>query len=403
MASGPPRSGFGFVRALWIYLAEEKAIYLHLAGDADPNGRDWRILYSSEPAIAFRDADGASVSKVAIAHAYTAVSLNNARNCAVTECVISSFERTGILLTAGSSNCRVESNQVTRGAYEDWAPADNSKERYEIWQIHKRAGFYDRVGINLIRAGANNRILSNHVFLTFDGIDLGDSAVESLDKPLPHPDDGKGTEIAGNLIEDTRDSGIELGVGCIDVNVHHNTLRRTHGGLRFKLPRIGPVFIHHNLLEGGSPFNIWYSMDDSPAEGYVYHNTIVGGKAALVYSSFEKNHHIGSPKWHYLNNLVVTPSGFFANYKTDAPVNFTADYNVVAGGGRPWPEDASRDSHSRYVGQITLDANHRPTDNSPAIDAGLDLSTYFQGQPLPGCEKGYFKGKAPDAGAYEVR
>ena len=40
---------------------------------------------------------------------------------------------------------------------------------------------------------------------------------------------------------------------------------------------------------------------------------------------------------------------------------------------------------------------------SPAIDAGLDLSTYFHGKPLPGCEPGYFKGKAPDAGAYEVQ
>ena len=36
------------------------------------------------------------------------------------------------------------------------------------------------------------------------------------------------------------------------------------------------------------------------------------------------------------------------------------------------------------------------------ITAG-DLSTYLQGRPLPGCEPGYFKGRAPDAGADEVR
>ena len=62
------------------------------------------------------------------------------------------------------------------------------------------------------------------------------------------------------------------------MRVHHNVLRKTHGGLRFKLPRIGPVFIYRNVLIDGTPFNIWYSMDDSPAEGYVYHNTIVGGR-----------------------------------------------------------------------------------------------------------------------------
>ena len=176
---------------------------------------------------------------------------------------------------------------------------------------HKLAGFYDRAGINLLHAGVNNRIMGNHVFETFDCINLGDSAVESLDKPLPQPEDGKGTEILGNLIERTRDSGIELGAGCIDVRVHDNVLRQTHGGLRFKLPRVGPVFIYRNVLEGGTPFNIWYSMDDSPAEGYVYHNTIVGGRAGLVYSSFNKGHQIGAPRWHYLNKLVVAERGFF--------------------------------------------------------------------------------------------
>ena len=34
-------------------------------------------------------------------------------------------------------------------------------------------------------------------------------------------------------------------------------------------------------------------------------------------------------------------------------------------------------------------------------NAGIDLSTYRNGKPLPGCEAGYFKGKAPDAGADE--
>src|SRR5207248_8281233 len=65
----------------------------------------------------------------------------------------------------------------------------------------------------------------------------------------------------------SRDSGIELGAGCINVKVHHNVLRKTHGGLRYKLPRIGPVFIYRNVLIDGTPFNIWYSMDDSPEIG----------------------------------------------------------------------------------------------------------------------------------------
>jgi len=59
---------------------------------------------------------------------------------------------------------------------------------------------------------------------------------------------------------------------------------------------------------------------------------------------------------------------------------------------------------SRYVKDVPMTPGFppKPLPGSPAIDAGLDLSKYFHGRPLPGCEPGYFKGKAPDAGAYEV-
>ena len=51
---------------------------------------------------------------------------------------------------------------------------------------------------------------------------------------------------------------------------------------------------------------------------------------------------------------------------------------------------------------MTLDKDGKPAAGSAAVDAGLDLSTYRTGKPLPGCEPGYFKGKAPDAGADEL-
>jgi hypothetical protein len=404
LSTGAPRSGYKFIRGAWIYRSGEKAVYVHVEGDADASKMNWSALFAVDAIVTFRNVDGASISGVTLAHGGSGVALlDGARHCTVSHCTIGPWDRAGVRLSNGAAENLVEGNEVFRGSYEDWTPVDDSKQRYEIWQIHKTAGFYDRVGISLVRAGVNNRVRGNHVYLTFDGIDLGDSSVESLDIPLKSPDDGRGTEIADNLIERTRDSGIELGVGCIDVRVHHNTLRQTHGGLRYKLPRIGPVFIYRNVLEGGSPFNIWYSMDDSPAEGYVYHNTIVGGRAALVYSSFNKPHGIGAPNWYYVNNLVVSERGFFGNWNTNAPANFTADYNVVAGGGKPWPDDPSKDQHSRYVQSIPLTKDLRPLPDCPAIDAGLDLSTYFHGKPLPGCEPGYFKGKAPDAGAFEVK
>jgi hypothetical protein len=87
------------------------------------------------------------------------------------------------------------------------------------------------------------------------------------------------------------------------------------------------------------------------------------------------------------------------------PVNFTSDYNLVVGGGKPYPHDPARDQHSRYLDALPLTPGFppKPLPGSPAVDAGLDLSNYRHGKPLPGCEAGSFLGKGPDVGAYEIQ
>ena len=84
------------------------------------------------------------------------------------------------------------------------------------------------------------------------------------------------------------------------------------------------------------------------------------------------------------------------------PLDFTASHNVTIGKTQPWPGDESKDKGSIYGVIIEHDENGQPVAGSAAMDAGLDLSTYRKGKPLPGCEPGYFKGKAPDAGADEA-
>lgn len=373
-AQGTPLSGFEQIRAIWMYHPEEQQIYLRVDGGSAPEPARVRFVAASAPLIDVV-ASGVTIEGLTLRGGRDAIRLGRgASECVVRGCTITSYEDTGVYLTDGATHCTVEECQITRGAWEEWrATTEKPKENYEIWRVHKEVGNYDRVGIDLVRAGIGNRILRNRLDRTFDGICMGDSSAESLDKPLPNPDHGRGTEIAYNTIENTRDSGIELGVGCIDVNVHHNTLRHTHGGLRFKLPRIGPVFIHHNHLVDGAPFNIWFSMDASPAEGYIYHNTIEGGDdAALVYSSFSRKRDAATPKWHVLNNLVLhVEDGFFAQRKGTPARDFTESHNLST------------------------------SDPKAAIDAGIDLSSYRQGRPLPGCEPGYFRGAAPDAGAVE--
>ncbi len=375
LAKGTPLTGFKQVRALWMYHSKEKQIYVRLENDVSPEKVKLSAVMSSKALLEIA-AEGVIAEGLTFAAGTDDVRLTEgAKDCIVRRCKITSYEGGGMVITGGASNCTIEDCDITRGAFEEWrASEENRRENYEIWRIHKDVGKYDRVGIELNGAGTNNRILRNHLDRVFDGICLGDYRAESLDKELPDPDHGRGTEIAENVIENTRDSGMELGVGCVDVNVHHNTLRHTHGGLRFKVPRIGPVYIHHNRLIEGTPFNIWFSMDASPAEGYIYHNTIEGGAdAALVYSSFNnKTRTFATPKWHFVNNLALgVKDGLFEQRKGTPPRDFTDKNNV------------------------------NTADAATAVDAGIDLSTYRAGKPLPGCEPGYFKGKAPDAGMDE--
>ena len=405
LEKGPPLSGFSQIRALWVYHPEEKKVYACFEDGAVPDASRLSVIPQKDPLILITGASGVKIVGIEFRGGAIAVAMaEGAAACSVSHCKISSYERSGIVLSDGATRCVVEDCDITRGALEDWSPnREQGRVNYEIWRIHKDVGNYDRVGIVLSGAGAGNHILRNHLHRTFDGITVGDSSAESLDIPLPDPDDGRDTEIAGNVIEDTRDSGIELGVGAINVEIHHNTLRHTHGGLRFKVPRIGPIFIHHNRLIDGAPFNIWFSMDSSPAEGYVYHNTIIGGDPALVLSSFSKKRDFVAPNWHFLNNLVLGKEGFFAGYRNTPLPDFIASHNVCDHDNRPWPNDPARDANSVYNAEIGRDKLGRPTEGSTAIDAGLDLSTYRNGKPLPGCEPGYFQGKAPDAGADELK
>lgn len=406
LKKGPPLSGFNEIKALWIWNPKEKRACLRLPDGSTPATARLAMVAQDKPLIAVKGAAGVVIENLELSGGSVAISIGEGADRTVVKgCHIRSYEDTGIGLSGGASQCLVENCIITRGSLEEWTPSmEHNRANYEIWRIHKDVGKYDRVGINLIRAGVGNRILNNRLDRVFDGICIGDYKAESLDDPLPDATHGQGTLIAGNVIENTRDSGIELGVGCVEVEVKNNTLRRTHGGFRFKAPRMGPVFIHHNRLIDGSPFNFWFSMDSSPAEGYIYHNTIVGRKPALALHVEKGKRDFSVPKWHLLNNLFATKEGYLNEPDKGNVVDFTSTHNVsLRKDASPWPGDASRDKGSLYGVPLTLDATEAPAPDNAAVDAGLDLSTYWKGRALPGAEKGSYKGAAPDAGAVEVK
>lgn len=384
LAKGTPKSGFDNIRALWIYNPEEQRMYVRLEESADPNQAKLSYIKKDRPLLLLENANNCTVENITFQGGERAIVIEGkaATGNTIRKCQILSFEERGIIITDEASNNLITENEITRGSLEEWTPSlKHDRANYEIWLIHKEVGNYDRVGVDIIKAGTDNKVTNNHIHLVFDGVTIGDYSAESLSKPLPDPNHGKGTVISGNIIENTRDSGIELGVGCIDVQVHDNTLRRTHGGLRFKLPRIGPVFIYRNQLIDGSPFNIWHSMDKSLAEGYIYHNTFAGRKPAMASNLKDKDLDSVAPNWHFINNLILTEEGFFEDGGNADTKKFTYKNNLAV----------KTDGHTDNI-QIPAEA----------IDQAMDLSTYFHGKPLPGFAEKNFKGKAADIGAVET-
>jgi hypothetical protein len=406
IVSGPKGEGLGIIKGLWMYRPEEGAVYMHLEGDGSPAARKCTARWDTTPVVTIRDARDAHLRDLTLKHGYDGVLIDGkSQGCSVVGCRITHWESTGVTLKGAATDCLIESNEVSRGAFEDVGEFVFDPQTYNhVWQVHKDAGMWDRVGIIVWGAGAGNRVSANHVQGAFDGIDVHTpEGYWYLDRIDEDPMQNTGTEVAGNLVEDCRDSGIELGGSLRDVKVHHNTLRRTLGGLRYKTPRFGPIYIYRNILINNT-MNIWYSMDDSPAEGYVYHNTVMGGDSFLGLGDWDSDKFIGAQNFHYLNNLSLAPRGFYQPLGKRLTYQFIADYNVATNGGQPYPDNPYRDTHSRYVDSVELQPGFppKPAPGSAAIDAGLDLSTYLHGHPLPGCEPSYFLGKAPDAGAVEV-
>lgn len=207
LSKGPPRSGFEEIRALWMYHPEKQEIYARFEGNAQPGDLELSILPDRQALIHVDGAKNVTIEGLTFAHGSTGLLVDNgASHCVVRKCKITSFESSGIVLTGGASGCLVENCDITRGSYEAWMPSlEHNQANYEIWQIHKNAGNYNRNAIVIIRAGTNNRIIGNHLHRVFDGVSLGGYKAESLDIPLPDPKHGRGTEIANNIIANTRD------------------------------------------------------------------------------------------------------------------------------------------------------------------------------------------------------
>ena len=233
LMNGLPGSGFEKIRALWLYRKEGQfgRVYLHITGtengfSPDPNKHKFGVVYNSNPTVKItaQESKGvrASIENLRVHHGYVGVQFSGgAKGAQIVNSEIAYWDKMGVSVSAtvdeAKASLHPDSNQVIkntifRGSYESLAPTPegDAGTDYEVWLTHKIGGFWDKVGINLERPGSGNEISYNHIYETFDGIDLGvtDSCIlgsHAKDNPDFLSKNPPFTGQSGDPIQDPRD------------------------------------------------------------------------------------------------------------------------------------------------------------------------------------------------------
>jgi hypothetical protein len=64
----PPRTGFRFIRGVWLYLPTEKAVFVHLENNGNPSRLHWSAIWTQEPIVTLKNTQDASVRGLTLAH-----------------------------------------------------------------------------------------------------------------------------------------------------------------------------------------------------------------------------------------------------------------------------------------------------------------------------------------------
>jgi hypothetical protein len=319
------------------------------------------------------------------------ISLNGAENCVVTGCTVTAVY--GIVAdNAPAVNCYISDNVVTGVSQ---------------WSNQAMGVSGENIGEGIEMSGPGNVICYNLVTGFRDGISTMEERRAVNQKCI---------DIYNNDIYNCPDDGIESDFCLSNCRVFRNRLTNVYVGLSFQPSLGGPNYFIRNVIYNGvhDPFKLKRgSLGD-----VVLHNTVVkigtalGGNLSMDYAYFRNNLVIGGP------NGDINWGNFGAGrpFATDIPQpgnHSSFDYDVVGVYGTKYIARIGDKPFSEVephgVENITLDetfnnvefpnppvpsrkvADLRLRKGAAAIDAALRI---------PNINDDY-KGKAPDAGAYE--
>ena len=223
----------------------------------------------------------------------------------------------------------------------------------------------------------------------------------------------EGVAIYDNVLERTGWDGIQVGCATQDVEIHHNTIRDygtareqyQANGMQIGSGTTGAVYdnyisdgkgdgagiiifgigdnqFYNNVIVRSNTFGIYLNdrdYDTSRQPFRFINNTIVSSRDAGIRMSLQKSDHNA-----FYNNLIVSSSGQYLE----------------------WGEDRREESHNLFYESVAsaqfanpTGADFRLKENSPAIDAGKDVSQYGVKQGNDGTRRP--QGMRYDVGAYE--
>ncbi len=384
------------------FYADGTTLYVHLAGDANPNSTDIVVSqYTSAFTVdgvnhiyfidlTFRHYGQGSYPKV--------IYLNNASDCLIQGCTFAHNDL-GIGIKRESHRNVIQDNEFYDTIF-TW-PWDDIKELGGL----EDGGitFYDPV------TGRGNVIRRNVFHDDFDGFGVCPSDTAAVTNE---------TDVYENIVYNMGDDGMETDGRCSNVRIWGNTFHDVLMGISLAPVYNGPVYAIRNLIYRtgvgnndytGSPFK-FNSGYDTSGPMYLFHNT---ADAALT-APRSNGLYVKEPgTWELIyarNNVWAGTNYALSNSNPSQPLDLDYDdlYTTQAGELAWWSGLPDRhlntlaelqavtgqELHGLSVAPGFADAaggDYTLDDSSDLIDAGL---------LIPGINDEY-EGAAPDIGAFE--
>ena len=401
---GVGRAGRNALGACFSYDAANRRVIVSFADDRDPATLAIEAAPESSAAIAIRGADGVVLENLIITGGVDGVLLTDTADSVVRHCLIYAADA-GVHFYRNAVRCKALYNDIT------WNPdalsidieRDSGLAADDVWMAHKRFGTYDKWGVRVDQAGADNEVAYNYIYNVFNGVqnENGVGAGEVQQHFTDYIFKGKAPynqrlNVHNNRVDLALDDALEPGNELVGSQWHANVVTRSRCAARLKTVTMGPFYFYDNVLVDCFDGLRLYKSTPASAKVYIYNN-FVRHPTAIIYHAMDsvmwgdawlgKQISRGTPGFRVFNNVFETDD-YFANHGGHVRPNFKSDFNVFTANPEPSLILRGFDAHSVY--HLPREAVHF---RGPAVQldtaaiagrASVDLASLDAPSNLPG-------------------